>query len=62
MRQGVTGYLAALAERGAKVGTMSRRLSAIKFAHQLRDLPVPTRNARVVAVWKGVRRTPGAPP
>jgi hypothetical protein len=46
----VTGYLTALAERGAKVGTMSRRLSAIKFAHQLRDLPDPTRNARVVAV------------
>ena len=58
----VTGYLTALAERGAKVGTMSRRLSAIKFAHQLRDLPDPTRNARVVAVWEGVRRTHGAPP
>ncbi len=41
---------------------MSRRLSAIKFAHQLRDLPDPTRNARVVAVWEGVRRTHGAPP
>lgn len=41
---------------------MSRRLSAIKFAHQLRDLPDPTRNARVVAVWEGFRRTHGAPP
>jgi len=58
----VSGYLTALAKRGAKVGTMSRRLSAIKFAHQLRDLPDPTRNARVVAVWEGVRRTHGAPP
>ena len=58
----ITGYLTALAGRGAKVGTMSRRLSAIKFAHQLRDLPDPTRNARVVAVWEGVRRTHGAPP
>jgi site-specific recombinase XerD len=58
----ITGYLTALAGRGAKVGTMSRRLSAIKFAHQLRDLPDPTRNARVVAVWEGIRRTHGAPP
>jgi len=58
----VTGYLTALAGRGAKVGTMSRRLSAIKFAHRLRDLPDPTRNARVIAVWEGVRRTHGAPP
>lgn len=35
---------------------MSRRLSAIKFAHRLRDLPDPTENARVVAVWEGIRR------
>jgi site-specific recombinase XerD len=58
----ITGYLSELARHGAKVGTMSRRLSAIKFAHQLRNLPDPTRNARVVAVWEGVRRTHGAPP
>lgn len=58
----VTGYLSELARHGAKVGTMSRRLSAIKFAHQLRNLPDPTRNARVIAVWEGVRRTHGAPP
>jgi len=58
----VTGYLSDLARHGAKVGTMSRRLSAIKFAHQLRNLPDPTRNARVVAVWEGIRRTRGAPP
>ncbi len=41
---------------------MSRRLSAIKFAHTLRNLPDPTSNARVVAVWEGIRRTHGAPP
>jgi site-specific recombinase XerD len=58
----VTGYLSDLARAGAKVGTMSRRLSAIKFAHQMRNLPDPTRNARVVAVWEGIRRTHGAPP
>ena len=55
-------YLTELARAGAKVGTMSRRLSAIRFAHQLRDLPDPTTGARVVAVWEGIRRTHGAPP
>lgn len=58
----VSGYLTELARHGAKVGTMSRRLSAMKFAHQLRDLPDPTTHARVVAVWEGIRRTHGAPP
>ena len=58
----VSGYLTDLAATGAKVGTMSRRLSGIRFAHQLRDLPDPTRNARVLAVWEGIRRTHGAPP
>jgi site-specific recombinase XerD len=58
----VSGYLAELARAGAKVGTMSRRLSAIRFAHRLRDLPDPTAGARVVAVWEGIRRSHGAPP
>jgi len=58
----VSGYLTDLAQAGAKVGTMSRRLSAIRFAHQLRNQPDPTRNARVIAVWEGIRRTHGAPP
>jgi len=51
----VTGYLAALAERGAKVGTMSRRLSAIKFAHQLRDLPDPPELFDVLAACPSTR-------
>ena len=58
----VTGYLTELARHGAKVGTMSRRLSAIKFAHQLRNHADPTRNARVLAVWEGIRRTHTTPP
>jgi integrase len=58
----VSGYLTDLARHGAKVGTMSRRLSAIRFAHRLRDLPDPTANARVLAVWEGIRRVHGAPP
>jgi site-specific recombinase XerD len=58
----ISAYLTELARAGAKVGTMSRRLSAIRFAHKLRDLPDPTTGARVVAVWEGIRRTHGAPP
>lgn len=58
----ISSYLTDLARAGAKVGTLSRRLSAIRFAHQLRDLPDPTTGARVVAVWEGIRRTHGAPP
>lgn len=53
----ISAYLTTLAGHGAKVGTMSRRLSAIRFGHRLRDLPDPTENARVVAVWEGIRRT-----
>ena len=58
----LSSYLAELAGAGAAVGTMSRRLSAIRFAHRLADLPDPTGNARVIAVWEGIRRTHGAPP
>lgn len=58
----ISTYLTELARAGAKVGTMSRRLSAIRFAHQLRDFPDPTTGARVVAVWEGIRRTHGGPP
>lgn len=57
----VTGYLSDLARAGAKVGTMSRRISAIKFAHQMRNLSDPTRNARVVAVWEGYPPHPRRP-
>lgn len=56
-RAAISNYLTELAGHGARVGTMSRRLSAIRFAHRLRDLPDPTGSARVVAVWEGIRRT-----
>jgi transposase InsO family protein len=47
----VAGYLTELARAEPKVGTMSRRLSAIRFAARLRNQADPTANARVVAVW-----------
>ncbi|MDQ1492293.1 MAG: hypothetical protein QOD57_3206 [Actinomycetota bacterium] len=59
---GISRYLTFLAGHGAKVGTMSRRLSAIRFAHAMRGLADPTDHARVLAVWEGIRRTHGAPP
>ncbi len=59
---GISRYLTYLAGHGARVGTMSRRLSAIRFAHQIHDLTDPTDHARVLVVWEGIRRTHGAPP
>ena len=58
---GISRYLVFLAGVGAKVGTMARRLSALRFAFRMRGLPDPTQAARVVAVWEGIRRTHGAP-
>ncbi len=58
----ISRYLVFLAAAGAKVGTMARRLSALRFAFRLRGLSDPTGAARVVAVWEGIRRTHGPPP
>lgn len=58
----LTNYLTELAGRGLKVGTLSRRLSAITFAHAVHDVADPTTNARVLAVWEGIRRTHTTPP
>jgi site-specific recombinase XerD len=58
----ITAYLADLAGHGAKVGTLSRRLSSIRFAHAVHHAPDPTAHPRVSAVWEGIRRTHGAPP
>ena len=57
----VSQYLTELARHGAKVGTMSRRISAIRFARTLRQLPHPCDHARVQAVWEGIRRTHTTP-
>lgn len=58
----ISRYISALATAGAKVGTISRRLSTIRFAHKVRNHPDPTQTARVIAVWEGIRRQLGAPP
>jgi hypothetical protein len=47
---------------GHTVETLSRRLSAIRLAHQLADHPDPKATARITAVWEVIQRTHGAPP
>lgn len=55
-------YLTDLAEAGASVGTMARRKSALRLAHQLRGLADPSTSPRVRLVWEGIVREHGAPP
>jgi hypothetical protein len=42
-----------------KVSTLQRRLSAIAQAHRLAGKTVPTEDAGVRAVWRGIRRAKG---
>jgi site-specific recombinase XerD len=50
------GYLTYLARDGAKVPTMSRRLSSLAYAHRFAGQPNPVDTPRVDAVWEGIRR------
>lgn len=54
-------YLAAEADAGRKVSTISRRLAAIAKAHQAVgfDSPASLKHAAVAEVWGGVRRVKG---
>lgn len=52
----LSGYLVALAEAGASVGTLNRRRAAIKLKHTLAKQADPCAHPRVVAVWEGIRR------
>ena len=58
----VAKYLTGLARYGAKVGTMSRRLSSIRFAEKAAGVSSQLDDAIVQTVWEGIRRTHGAPP
>jgi site-specific recombinase XerD len=55
-------YLAWEAERGSKPSTIGRRVAAIRYAHKLAGLPLPTDDERVRATVRGIRRTHGAAP
>ena len=58
----VARHLAACAMRGLSVSSIGRRLAAIKYAHRLKELELPTASERVRTVLAGIRRTCGAPP
>lgn len=58
--QTIARYLVALAdERGLKVATLTRRLSAISQAHQARGLETPTASLVVRKVFAGIKRRHG---
>jgi site-specific recombinase XerD len=57
----VSSYLTYLARHGAKVPTMSRRLSSIAYAHRFGGHPNPVDAPRVLAVWEGIRREKAQP-
>lgn len=52
-------YLASLADSGLAASTISRRLAAIAYAHQLRGHTAPTNAIEVRTVLRGIRRTIG---
>ena len=60
--EAVAAFLAAEANRGAKVATISRRLAAIRYAHKLAGHEPPTNAEAVKATLRGIRRTAEAPP
>ena len=57
----LSAYLTYLARHGAKVPTMSRRLSSIAYAHRFAGQANPVDSPRVHAVWEGIRRERSQP-
>ena len=55
-------FLAWEAGQGIKPSTIGRRVAAIRYAHKLRGLSLPTDDERVRATVRGIRRTHGAAP
>jgi len=55
----VAAYLAAQAST-SKTSTLGRRVAAIRYAHKLAGLPLPTDAEGVKATMRGIRRTFGA--
>lgn len=50
-------FVAAVADAGARPGTIGRKLSAVRYAHKVVGLDDPTASARVSTVWDGIRRS-----
>ena len=58
----VAAFLAHEAERLVRPSTIGRRVAAIRYAHKLAGLPLPTDDERVRATVRGIRRSLGAAP
>jgi site-specific recombinase XerD len=53
----VAAFLASEVERGIRSSTIGRRVAALRYAHKLAGLPLPTEDERVRATVRGIRRT-----
>jgi site-specific recombinase XerD len=58
----VAAFLACEAERGCRPSSIGRRIAAIRYAHKLAGLALPTDDERVRATIRGIRRSIGAAP
>jgi site-specific recombinase XerD len=58
----VAAFLAWEAERLTKPSTIGRRVAAIRYAHKLAGMTLPTDDERVRATVRGIRRTVGTAP
>lgn len=58
----VAAFLASQAAGGIRPSTIARRVAAIRYAHKLAGLPVPTDDERVKSTVRGHRRAVGAAP
>lgn len=55
----IAAFLSSQSDAGVKVSTLSRRLAAIKFAHEVADLHAPTSSKTVKTVMQGIKREKG---
>jgi integrase len=58
--ESVAAFLAHEAEHRIKPSTIGRRVAAIRYAHKLAELPLPTDAEGVKATMRGIRRTLGS--
>jgi site-specific recombinase XerD len=58
----VAAFLAAEASRRVRPSTLGRRTAAIRYAHKLAGLALPTDDERVRATMRGIRRAAGTAP
>ena len=55
----VARFLAQQTSLGIKPATLTRRLAAIRMAHEANGYPSPTQHKAVIAVFKGIKREKG---